>query len=160
MRLCACCAGGRRMAEGRPGGYAGDVSAKAAWDDLAKTPDAVLVDVRSKAEWTYVGVPVLAAIGKPTVLVEWDEFPSGQLVPDFIGRLNEELARLGVGKNAPVYFICRSGNRSRHAAIEAAADGYTRTYNVEFGFEGRLDADRHRGTTGSWKEEGLPWAQS
>jgi rhodanese-related sulfurtransferase len=131
-----------------------------AWDDLTKTSAATLVDVRSKAEWTYVGVPVLTSIGKPTVLIEWDEFPSGRLVPDFLGRLKAELDRLGVGKDAPLYFICRSGNRSRHAAIEAAAAGYARTYNVEFGFEGRLDADRHRGTRGSWKEEGLPWAQS
>lgn len=148
------------MAEGRPGGYSGDVSARAAWDDLTKTPEATLIDVRSKAEWTYVGVPVLTAINKPTVLIEWDEFPSGRLVPDFIGRLTAELDRLGVGKDAPLYFICRSGNRSRHAAMEAAAAGYRQTYNVEFGFEGRLDADRHRGTKGSWKEEGLPWAQS
>jgi rhodanese-related sulfurtransferase len=148
------------MVAGQPDGYAGDISAKAAWDDLATTPEATLVDVRSRAEWTYVGVPVLASLGKPTVLVEWDEFPSGQRVPDFIGRLTAELDRLGVAKDAPVYFICRSGTRSRHAALEATAAGYTRAFNVEFGFEGRLDADRHRGTRGSWKEEGLPWAQS
>ncbi len=148
------------MSESQPGGYAGDVSARAAWDSLAGSADATLIDVRSRAEWTYVGVPVLTTIGKPTVLVEWDEFPSGRLVPDFIGRLQAELDRLGVGKTASLYFICRSGSRSRHAAIAAAAAGYGKSFNVEFGFEGRLDADRHRGTKGSWKEEGLPWAQS
>jgi rhodanese-related sulfurtransferase len=105
-------------------------------------------------------VPTLTSIGKLTVLIEWDDFPSGRLVPDFIGRLKAELDRLGVGNSAPLYFICRSGSRSRHAAIAATAAGYGKSYNVEFGFEGRLDADRHRGTKGSWKEEGLPWAQS
>jgi rhodanese-related sulfurtransferase len=148
------------MSESRAGGYAGDVSAREAWEDLAGNPAATLVDVRSKAEWTYVGVPVLTSVGKPTVLVEWDEFPSGQLVPDFVGRLTAELDRLGVGKDAPLYFICRSGNRSRHAAVAATAAGYGHAFNVEQGFEGRLDQDRHRGTKGSWKEEGLPWAQS
>ena len=148
------------MSESRAGGYAGDVSAKEAWDGLANDAAATLVDVRSRAEWTYVGVPVLTSIGKPAVLVEWDEFPSGQLVPDFLGRLTAELDRLGVGKDAPLYFICRSGNRSRHAAVAATAAGYSNAFNVEQGFEGRLDADRHRGTKGSWKEEGLPWAQS
>lgn len=148
------------MSESRAGGYAGDVSAKEAWAGLANDAAATLVDVRSKAEWTYVGVPVLASIGKPTVLIEWDEFPSGQLIPDFIGRLTAELDRLGVGRDAPVYFICRSGNRSRHAAVAATAAGYGNAFNVDLGFEGRLDADRHRGTKGSWKEEGLPWAQS
>jgi rhodanese-related sulfurtransferase len=148
------------MSEDHAGGYAGDVGARTAWEGLAGDAAATLVDVRSKAEWTYVGVPVLTSIGKPTVLVEWDEFPSGRLVPDFIGRLTAELERLGVSKDAPLYFICRSGNRSRHAAVAATAAGYAKAFNVEFGFEGRLDADRHRGTKGSWKEEGLPWAQS
>lgn len=148
------------MSMDQPGGYAGDVSARATWDSLAADPEATLIDVRSRAEWTYVGIPILNDIGKSTVLVEWDEFPSGQLVPDFIGRLRSELDRLGVSKNAPLYFICRSGSRSRHAAIAATSAGFATAYNVEFGFEGRLDADRHRGTTGSWKEEGLPWAQS
>lgn len=148
------------MSSDQPGGYAGDISAVAAWDELASNRDAVLIDVRTRAEWTYVGVPVLLPIGKQTVLVEWDEFPSGGLVPDFIGRLKAELDRHGAAKDAPLYFICRSGNRSRHAAVAATAAGYTNAFNIELGFEGRLDADRHRGTAGSWKGEGLPWAQS
>lgn len=140
--------------------YAGDVSARAAFDALSSEPDAALVDVRTAAEWVYVGVPLLAAIGKSTVLVEWDEFPSGELVPDFLGRLEAALEKQGIDPNAPLYFICRSGNRSRHAAIAATAAGHARSYNIEFGFEGRLSPDRHRGTVGSWKTEGLPWVQS
>lgn len=142
------------------GGYAGDVGARAAWDALAGDPAAALIDVRTRAEWTYVGVPVLADIGKQVVLVEWDDFPSGQLVPDFVGRLKDELERRGIGPEAPLYFICRSGNRSRHAAIAATAAGQGHCFNIEFGFEGRLGSDRHRGTAGSWKAEGLPWVQS
>ena len=148
------------MSDSAPGAYAGDVSAKAAFDDLARDPEATLVDVRSAAERVYVGVPVLNRIGKETVLVEWDQFPSGDRVPDFVARLAAELDKRGIGRSAPLYFICRSGNRSRRAAIEATAAGYRTCRNVEFGFEGRLDADRHRGTVGSWKAEGLPWVQS
>ena len=142
------------------GDYAGDVSARVAFDELARSPEATLVDVRTKAEWAYVGVPVLAELDKSAALVEWDEFPTGRLVPDFIGRLTAELEKRGIGRQAPLFFICRSGNRSRNAAIAAAAAGYTRCHNVEFGFEGRLGPDRHRGTVGSWKAEGLPWVQS
>jgi rhodanese-related sulfurtransferase len=142
------------------GEYAGDVSAQEAWEELGRVPDATLVDVRTRAEWTYVGVPDLARIGKQTVLVEWDDFASGQLVPDFAGRLKAELEARGIGAGAPLYFICRTGNRSRHAAITATAAGYGRCFNVQFGFEGRLGPDRHRGTAGSWKAEGLPWVQS
>jgi rhodanese-related sulfurtransferase len=148
------------MSENQAGGYAGDVSVREAWDNLAKSATATLVDVRTAAEWAYVGVPVLSSIGKATVLVEWDEFPSGQLVPDFIGRLKAELDKLGIDKDAPLYFLCRSGNRSRHAAILATRAGYERAYNIDLGFEGRLSPERHRATPGSWKAEGLPWVQS
>lgn len=148
------------MSEAQPGGYAGDVSAKEAWDSLAQSAEATLIDVRTAAEWAYVGTPVLSSIGKAPALVEWDEFPSGELVPDFVGRLKAALDRLGVGKDTPLYFICRSGTRSRHAAVAAAAAGYRRAFNVANGFEGRLGPDRHRGTKESWKGEGLPWTQS
>ncbi|HET7717163.1 MAG TPA: rhodanese-like domain-containing protein [Bauldia sp.] len=142
------------------GNYAGDVGAREAFAALASEPGATLVDVRTRAEWTYVGVPALGEIGKQTVLVEWDDFSTGQLVPDFIGRLSAELEKRGVSQDAPLYFICRSGNRSRNAAIAATAAGYSKCFNIEFGFEGRLGPDRHRGTAGSWKAEGLPWVQS
>jgi rhodanese-related sulfurtransferase len=103
---------------------------------------------------------VLASIGKATVFVEWDDFATGALVPDFIGRLKAELARPGVREDAPLYFICRSGNRSRQAAVAATAAGYSQSFNVAHGFEGRLDGERHRATPDSWKGEGLPWVQS
>ena len=148
------------MSDAQTGGYAGDVNAIDAWDDLVASPKAALVDVRTAAEWAYVGIPVLSSIGKATAMVEWDEFPSGRLVPEFLRRLKAELDKQGVGPNDPIYFICRSGNRSRQAAIAATAAGFGRAFNVAYGFEGRLDAERHRGTGESWKGAGLPWVQS
>jgi rhodanese-related sulfurtransferase len=142
------------------GAYAGDVDVRAAWGDLANSANAVLIDVRTRAEWAYVGVPVLDQIGKATIFIEWDDFATGATVPDFTGRLNTALGQKGVTADAPLYFICRSGNRSRQAAIAATAAGYTRAYNIAHGFEGRLDAARHRASPGSWKREGFPWVQS
>src|SRR5579871_2633251 len=139
------------MSESAAAGYAGDVSAGATWDGLAKSPEATLIDLRTRAEWAYVGTPVLTSLAKSPLLLEWDEFPSGAIVPDFVGRLKRELDKLGVSQAAPLYFICRSGNRSRQAAILATQAGYSHAYNVEFGFEGRLGPDRHRGTARSWK---------
>ncbi|MCP4385841.1 MAG: rhodanese-like domain-containing protein [Hyphomicrobiales bacterium] len=140
--------------------YAGDVSVKAAWDSLARLPKSVLIDVRSKAEWIFVGIPVLASIGKSPLLLEWNDFASGQTVPDFVGRLSQNLADHDIGKDASLFFLCRSGNRSRSAAVAATAAGYAPCFNLEHGFEGQLDPDGHRGTAGSWKAEGLPWEQS
>jgi rhodanese-related sulfurtransferase len=148
------------MSNDAAGQYAGDVSAKQAWEALAQSSSATLIDVRSKAEWIYVGVPVVSSLGKKTVLVEWDDFTTGSLVPDFAGRLKAALGENGVAGDAPLYFICRSGNRSRNAALAATAAGHSQCFNIEFGFEGRLDPERHRNTPGSWKAEGLPWVQS
>lgn len=140
--------------------YAGDVGARDAWRDLEATEDATLIDVRTAAEWAFVGLPVLGTIGKTLLLVAWNEFPSGAQLPDFAGRLKAALSEADIGADAPLYFLCRSGARSRSAAIIATAAGYRHAYNIENGFEGGLDANQHRATPGSWKAEGLPWAQS
>ena len=140
--------------------YAGDVSAVDAWRDLQADAEAVLIDVRTAAEWAFVGIPTLTAIGKAPLLVAWNEFPSGAQLPDFAGRLKAALAEAEIGTGARLYFLCRSGARSRSAAIVATAEGYRHAYNIEQGFEGALDADQHRATRGSWKAEGLPWVQS
>lgn len=148
------------MSEAATLGYAGDVSVQAAWAGLASAPDAVLIDVRTEAEWTYVGVPDLTELGKSPVLVSWNVFPGGDIIPGFAERLTTELAPRGTGSEALLYFICRSGSRSRHAAIAATAAGYQNCFNLGCGFEGNLGPDRHRATAGSWKAEGLPWTQT
>jgi len=57
-------------------------------------------------------------------------------------------------------FLCRSGVRSRAAAIAMTAAGYSRAYNIAQGFEGDPDAERHRGNKNGWKASGLPWKQT
>ncbi|GAA2063073.1 rhodanese-like domain-containing protein [Williamsia deligens] len=135
--------------------YAGDLSVQQAWDLLSEDPDAVLVDVRTQAEWNYVGIPDLSSLGKRTVLVEWVGFPGGSRNPRFV----EQLREAGVTDDTTVLFLCRSGQRSIGAAESATSDGVGRAYNIAEGFEGGLDADGHRGAAG-WKAQGLPWRQS
>lgn len=147
------------MSGSQPGGYAGEISVTDAWNELSGNARAVLVDVRTQAEWTYVGVPSLAAIGKQVVFVSWDAFPTGP-IPEFASRLKQALDAEGVAADTPVYFICRSGGRSRNAAIAATQAGYSKAFNVSEGFEGALDPERHRATSRSWKGGGLPWVQS
>ncbi|MBK8468888.1 MAG: rhodanese-like domain-containing protein [Candidatus Phosphoribacter sp.] len=134
--------------------YAGDVTPTDTYAALAADPDAVLVDVRTKAEWTYVGLPDLAALGKDVVLTEWVSYPGGVRNDAFV----DELRRAGVGEGRSIYFLCRSGVRSKHAADAATAAGLGPAYNIVDGFEGQLDAGQHRGV-GGWKASGLPWRQ-
>ena len=137
--------------------YAGDLSAEDAWTLLKSDPKAVLVDVRTRAECSFVGLPDLGPLGRDVALVEWQMFPAMQVNPGFVA---DTTAAAGPDKTVPVLFLCRSGARSRSAAIALTQAGYTKAYNVAGGFEGDLDGERHRGTRNGWKAAGLPWKQS
>ncbi len=136
-------------------GLAGEIEARDAWKILEQDDGAVLIDVRTDAEWTYVGVPDLSPLGKTPVRLSWQLFPEMAVDPGFCDKLES----LGLPRDAPLLFICRSGARSRAAAEAMAARGYTRCYNVVDGFEGDPDAHNHRGTINGWKVAGLPWVQ-
>lgn len=140
--------------------YAGDISAREAWEVLKKDPKAQLVDVRTAAEWTFVGVPDLSALGRKVVTVEWQSFPSMARNADFEAAVAAQLKAAGVADATPVFFLCRSGARSRAAAIAMTAKGFTACFNVSSGFEGDLDGERHRGRENGWKADGLPWMQA
>jgi len=137
-----------------------DVDVETTWQGLVSRPKSQLIDVRTRAEWTYVGLPDLGSIGKRPVLVEWQSFPDQAVDPRFIERLAGELKALGVEKDDELFFICRSGGRSLAAAKAMAELGYRACHNVAGGFEGPLDDDRHRGSVLGWKAAGLPWLQS
>ena len=136
--------------------YAGDVTPDEAWQLLADDHDAVLVDVRTDAEWNFVGLPDLGALGKKTVLISWQRLPDMSQNQKFAA----ELTAAGVAPASSVLFICRSGARSAAAAEYCTAEGFANCYNVIEGFEGPSDGDKHRGTISGWKMRALPWVQS
>jgi rhodanese-related sulfurtransferase len=135
------------------------VSVDETWAKLTRDASAVLIDVRTIAEWAYVGLPDLSSISKRPVLVEWQSFPDERLNSAFIDRVAEALGPIGATKDTELLFICRSGVRSLKAARAMAAAGYARCRNVADGFEGPLDPERHRGRLAGWKAKGLPWVQ-
>ena len=134
--------------------YAGDISVQDAWSRLQA--GARLVDVRTIAEWNFVGLPDLGAVGAEVHCVEWQSFPTGAQNPDFVAAVEAEL---GSDRAAPVLLLCRSGARSRAAAIALTRAGYAQAFNVAGGFEGDIDGDGHRGRRNGWKAAGLPWRQ-
>ena len=68
-----------------------NVDVETAWKSLSSKGGAQLVDVRTRAEWTYVGIPDLGDLGKRPVLVEWQTFPDQTVDPRFAERLAGEL---------------------------------------------------------------------
>ncbi|MEM7274034.1 MAG: rhodanese-like domain-containing protein [Actinomycetota bacterium] len=123
-----------------------------AWTALETDPDAVLIDVRTVAEWNFVGLPNLGSLGKAVRTVEWVRFPDGAPNPQFVAQATE-----GLTPTTTVLLLCRSGARSRAAAQALAAAGFPDVHNVTAGFEGDLDPEGHR--HGGWKDA-LPWIQS
>jgi len=129
--------------------YSGAVTPSEASALLDALPGARLIDVRTRAEWDYVGrVP-------GSILVEWNTYPEGTRNPDFLEQLRAAEGDLG----APMFFLCRSGQRSDQAARVAQAAGYSRAFNVLEGFEGDKDASGQRGHVNGWRHARLPWVQ-
>jgi rhodanese-related sulfurtransferase len=136
--------------------YAGDISAADAWQKLQSDPRIQLVDVRTVAEWNFVGMPDLSPLGRQAHCIEWQQFPGGGRNPDFVAQAQQVLR----DKEAPVLLLCRSGARSRAAAIALTNAGFTQAFNIGDGFEGDVDGEGHRGTSNGWKAANLPWRQS
>ena len=127
-----------------------NLTPKEAFAYLNDHPEALFVDCRSELEFHFVGHPVDA------LHVPWQESPDWTINPNFV----DEVKRLTQGDdNRPVILICRSGQRSVDAGLKLEQAGMKRVINVLDGFEGSLDSEQHRGTTGGWRFEGLPWEQ-
>ena len=136
----------RGQALGLP--YAGALTPQEAFDLLRLAPGARLVDVRTRAEWDWVGrVP-------GAVELEWMLYPGNEPNPHFLAHFKRQ-----VDPEALVMFLCRSGARSNAAATLAADSGFTNAYNILEGFEGDKDAGGHRNKVGGWRHAGLPWTQ-
>jgi len=132
-----------------------DIAPAETWAAMQNDPAAMLVDVRTDAEWNFVGIPDLADAGKRVVLIPWQVYPSMTVNSHF----TEALRKGGVLPEHRVYFICRSGARSLAAAQAAQAAGYAAVFNVADGFEGPVDRDGHRGQAAGGKAAGLPGVQ-
>lgn len=132
-----------------------DIAPAETWAALQADPAARLVDVRTDAEWNFVGLADVTSTGHRVALVPWQVYPSMAVNPNFVHGLREA----GITPEHHVYFICRSGARSFSAAQAAQAEGYPHVFNVADGFEGPVDVEGHRGQVAGWKASGLPWMQ-
>lgn len=124
---------------------------------LQSQPQAVLVDIRSSMEFLFVGHP------KGAVHIPWIDEPDWVVNPHFVTEIRKLLLG-GISCErdtdcAPIILICRSGKRSLDAGKVLIQDGLKSVYHIDQGFEGELDANHHRSTTGGWRYHGLPWEQ-
>lgn len=138
--------------------------------DMLADPDILFVDVRTRAEVSFVGLPTRANANIPLMLMpkdaEYDPQKQTyklQFNPDFIFAFESLLADLDYDEEAPIVLICRSGSRSAKAANMLIELGYKNIYSVIDGFEGDKAKDGphsgHREVNG-WKNSGLDWSYS
>jgi len=131
--------------------YAGALTPQEAFEVLQANPQALLVDVRTKAELELVG-KIPGALN-----IEWAFFPGMVANENFAEQLSAELDNRNIGKDSVLIFLCRTGGRSNNAATVAASLGYSQAYNTLEGFEGEANADKQRTMINGWKHASLPW---
>ncbi|MDH3741678.1 MAG: rhodanese-like domain-containing protein [Hyphomicrobiales bacterium] len=131
--------------------YKADLGPKETFQKMQDDPEAVMIDVRTQAEWAYVGGPVVERLMR----LSWQVFPDMLVNDGFV----EHFASAGLPKDTQIFLLCRSGVRSAAAATALTQAGYENCYNVATGFEGDKDDNGHRGNVNGWKHDGLPWMQ-
>jgi len=135
--------------------YKRNLLPKMAVERLQNNPQALFVDVRSKAEFKYVGYP------ENSILIPWIDDPDWEPNPEaFSDLVMQELDGRENLLNTEIILICRSGFRSNEALKCLENKGFTQVSHVASGFEGDLDENDHRGNLNGWRHDGMPWSQS
>ena len=139
-----------------------ELTAEDAWNALTVDESAALVDVRSRPEWSFSGMPDLTEIGRPVLTVEWQTWP--EMSPN-LGFLADLQDQMGDSPPRRLFFMCRTGGRSISAAREVATQLHRRGVNLHITnileeFEGEKDANGRRGNVNGWRAAGLPWRHS
>ena len=134
--------------------YKRNLLPKMAVDRLNENPEAVLIDVRTSAEYKYVGFP------KNSILIPWFDEPDLNSDPSaFCKAVNNHLSDRSDILGTELILICRSGFRSNEALKCLQNNGFTCVSHVASGFEGDLDENDHRGNLNGWRNDGMPWSQ-
>ena len=132
-----------------------NISSQECFEKLSIEVHSHLIDVRTKPEWVYVGVPDLSSINKNVIFISWQVYPEMEINKFFENQVLES----NIQKDNNLYFICRSGNRSYSAAESLASRGFSNCFNVIDGFEGKLNHKHQRALIDGWQFNNLPWKQ-
>lgn len=135
---------------------------------LLENPDAVLVDVRSRAEVAFLGLPRRTNVHMPYMVMpmmgEFDAKKGGyalEINPDFPRAFRDYAEANGITAGTPIVLICRSGTRSARAADVLFEMGYRNVYSILDGFEGdkaKDGPDKGKRSLNGWKNAGLDWS--
>ena len=135
--------------------YKRNLLPKMAVERMNENPEAVLIDVRTRAEHKYIGFP------DNSILIPWFDEPDLESDPDtFYESVLDALSDRNDAMDTELILICRSGFRSNEALKCLQSKGFTCVSHVASGFEGDLVENDHRGNLNGWRNDGMPWSQS
>ena len=135
--------------------YIKNIESFEAWEVLKSEKNSHLIDVRTIAEWSFVGHPDLQPINKKPIFLSWKLYPDMKTNENFISHLEKEIT----DKESKLFFICKVGGRSMSAAKAAYDAGFVNSYNIKDGFDGDLDQNNQRGNINGWRAQKLFWRQ-
>ncbi|MES9853873.1 MAG: rhodanese-like domain-containing protein [Candidatus Thiodiazotropha sp. L084R] len=144
------------------------LTAKDAYELKSEKSNVIFVDVRTRAEIAFIGMPLTSDANIPYMMPGdwgvWDEKKKNyKLEPNsgFLLSMEDLVKAKGANKDSKIIVMCRSGSRSAKAANLLAQNGYTSVYTVLDGFEGDKaksgDLKGQRVVNG-WKNSHLPWS--
>jgi rhodanese-related sulfurtransferase len=122
----------------------------------------LFLDVRTPQELQFVGYTELIDANIPYLTYDYAEWDAKHneyqrnTNSNFPLKVEEELAKKGLDKNAKIIVMCRSGDRSAKAVDVLTKLGYTNAWSYIEGFEGDKSKKGKRSVNG-WKNDNLPW---
>ena len=83
----------------------GEVDPAEAWRILETDNSARLIDVRTRAEWSFVGIPDIGELAQMPLFIEWARFPdmSRAYAPELRALALEKAAALGEDLPSGIY---------------------------------------------------------
>ncbi|MEY4979477.1 MAG: hypothetical protein RLZZ352_1747 [Pseudomonadota bacterium] len=142
-------------------------AAEAAAMKQANPSRVLLIDIRSRAEAMFLGMPSMADYLVPLLdfpeIWEWSDSEGEYLQqgnPHFVQDIEKRLQQAGLTKDDPVILICRSGVRSNNASGLLSHFGFKQAYTVIDGYEGdKASSGPQKGqrVVNGWKNAQLPW---
>ncbi len=147
------------------------ITSKNAYAALQEENEKILfIDVRTRGEVAYVGMPTSADANVPFMFTskkyQWDENRNNFKMAKndkFVETVTKRLKDKKMSKNGTVFVMCRSGGRSAAAANALTKAGFTRVFSVIDGFEGdsvKSGDDAGKRVLNGWKNSNLPWSFS
>lgn len=136
--------------------------------EMLKSSEVRLIDIRSRAEVSFLGLPERANKHIPYMVMpmmpEFDEAKGTyklEINPDFPSDFQNYAETSGITADTPIILMCRSGSRSARASDLLFKLGYRNVYSLVDGYEGdKAKEGPHKGhrVKNGWRNAGLAWS--